>query len=624
MEINDEILRDFLVDAGAIVERLDAQLLALRRNPDDAALAYAMLRSFHTIRSGASLIDAVPLLALSDKAAAIVVLLGSGALRLDQQLFGVMSEVLEQLRAMFRALAAGRAMRPAPDELLARLLAHGDVSAAARGDFEISELLDLTDSQSLAPDAPDHDRLADAFDDDALMKRVVTDMLAAAMATPEAVEQEPVAAPPRQAVDDDAGEAESVDPAQPHPSAHNSRTDPSRGAAIGPLPDSVRVDTATLVAISAALSELATIGRELAGASAEIPLATAPLARLGRVTSELHACVAAARTQPLAELYGRFPALADRLAHDHGKAVALRLGGGDIVLDKIVLEGLLAPLEQVLVNAIEHGIEAPAARAAAGKPACGHIEIGARVGNGRLELTVQDDGRGLDVDQLCRAATDAGLLEPEQAARLGADERLGVLFVPGFSTVTSADGNRGPGLAAVRGRIIELGGTLEIESIPGASTTITVHLPLAQAPRPVYLLSVAGQRFALAAESVGEIHPGADDRVRQIGKCRMLPVGKRFVALFDLETALGIAGRTSDTDGELVVANLNGSEIGLAVDAVEGPHLVTVKPLGAMLDGLPGYAGAALCDDGQLALVLDLGGLLETAPSRPGLVSNHV
>jgi two-component system, chemotaxis family, sensor kinase CheA len=342
--------------------------------------------------------------------------------------------------------------------------------------------------------------------------------------------------------------------------------------------------------------------------------------RVSLVTSELQEVVSQTRMQQVGSLFAKFPRLVRDLGRDLGKDVQLRATGSDVEIDKTILEGLSDPLTHMVRNAVDHGIESPAARASAGKPGAGTVSLSAFHEAGQVVIEVSDDGQGLPLDKVASSAVAKGLITREQLRGMTEREIAGLIFMPGVSSAerVSDVSGRGVGMDVVRTNLERLGGKIDIESAPGKGSRFRIKLPLTLAIIPSLLVSDGGERFAIPQVSVGELIrvPAAQiaERIDCVGDAPVLIVRDRLLPLVYLSGALG-DGRPRDVSRALniVLVNTGAFEYGLAVEELHDTVEIVVKPLGRHLKGIPEYAGATILGDGRVSVILDVAGLAARA-----------
>ncbi len=334
--------------------------------------------------------------------------------------------------------------------------------------------------------------------------------------------------------------------------------------------------------------------------------------RLHGIVKDLHDKVMAVRMTPLAVVTERLPRAARDVARKLGKQVEVEVHGAEIELDRAILDELSDPLLHVLRNAVDHGIEPPHLRVLAGKPATGKILVQARRERSRVIIEISDDGKGMDPAKLRAAAVARGTLTEAQAAALADREALLLACLPGLSTagtVTDVSG-RGVGLDAVKRTVETVGGTIELESAPGAGSRVTFRLPLTVAVQPVLLVRVGDEVLGLP---IAKVHGAAQVEMSRLDRSRGAPVlayAGDLVPVHDLTRLLGFPVEGARDDRAVVVAEGADGRVGLAVDALLGQQDAVLKPLGVPLDAVPGLSAVTVLGNGRPVFILDVQRLL--------------
>lgn len=397
--------------------------------------------------------------------------------------------------------------------------------------------------------------------------------------------------------------------------------DPPADARMGRGAATVRVGTDRLDALMDLMGEMVIQRTRLAqlGAGPGPAGLRDAVEELTRVTDDLQALVMQIRMTPVDAVFMRFPRMVRDLANALGKRVELVIRGEDTELDRTVIDGVGDPLVHMLRNAVDHGLETPEERAAAGKDPTGTVHLSARHAGRSVVIEVRDDGRGMDPAALRASAVGKGLMDAAGAAALSDAEALQLIFVPGFSTVAQATdvSGRGVGMDAVRTAIAELSGEVSIASVPGQGSSVTIRLPLTLAIIPALLVGVGregsgepGRVWAVPLEGIEEtviVEPG---EVRPVG-------GQPCVILRDGIVPLTWLGdRPRPGDGPLTVVAVRGGSgpIGVVVDDLIGKQDVVIKRLPGFLGDVPGVSGATILGDGSVALILDVAALSSGAP----------
>ena len=345
------------------------------------------------------------------------------------------------------------------------------------------------------------------------------------------------------------------------------------------------------------------------------------LTHLGRITDELQAEVMRIRMLPISSVFGKFPRMAHDMAQKVGKQIDLQIHGEKTEMDRSMLEEINDPLIHLLRNAVDHGIESAEGRLAAGKPPRGQITLAARHEQGRIILTVEDDGGGIDAERLRENAVQKGLITTEEAASLSEEKTFDLMFLSGISTarkITDLSG-RGVGLDIVHNNIQRINGSIQIESRRGVGTRFQITLPLTLAIVPALLVKVCDTIFAVPLVMITEtfrLDPQAIQHVYQKPVTMLRESVLSLVSLteiFNLSQSNGMGGLPVGTYAYVVVVQSGRQRIGLIVDSLVGEEDVVVKPLGGLVGDLPGISSAAILGEGQVALIVDVFGLFKLA-----------
>jgi two-component system chemotaxis sensor kinase CheA len=632
---DEKLLQEFLVEAGEIAEGLATQLVALEQRPQDQELLNSVFRGFHTIKGGASFLSLDSLVELCHRAEDVFNVLRRGERALEAGLMDAVLQALDGVNAVFQCLRESRDL-PAPQpELLAALAAFAapaqaapvatpappattpskPVAASDAVDDEFERML-----TRLAP-APAANAAGDEISEEefeALLDALHGPGTAPGLAPPSAAaETKPAAAPPApdNIVPPVKNDPTTAAPAAPIPRAPPPPAAPAAEAGANQGEATVRVDTRRLDHIMNMVGELVLVRNRLikleVGQTDE-DLSKA-VAHIDRVTADLQIAVMKTRMQPIGKLFGRFPRVVRDLARSLRKEVALELLGEDTDLDKNLVEALADPLVHLVRNAVDHGIESPERRAAAGKPVSGQVVLAAGQEGDHIRIVISDDGAGMDPELLRRKAVEKGLLDAETAARCSREECYGLIFLPGLSTkgeISEVSG-RGVGMDVVKTRINQLNGSIEVESEPGRGSRFVIRVPLTLAIMPTLMVEVAGQAYALPLAAVSEIFQLDPGHTSTVDGRRVILVRNKPLPLFYLRHWLARDGARAPlpAEAEVLIVNIGAQRVGFVVDRVFGQEEVVIKPLGALTHGTPGLAGATITGNGRIALILDVAGL---------------
>ncbi len=604
MSDNSEFIAEFLVESSENLDQLDKDLLALEADPADPQRLASVFRTVHTIKGNSGFFGFSKLGAIAHSGEHLLGKLRDGKLHLDQSVAAVLYAMVDAIRSILQAIE----------------------TTGSEGDHDYRDL-----SRSLAAAAEQPQAAAPTPAPATTPAAPVAAPVAVVPTTPAALEPAPavagaaLASPPPPAIVP-AEEPRSPAPPTPVPAA----TAPP-AATVAAAETSVRVDVELLASILDLVGELVLARNQLRSIDSDDPAVQACAQRINAVTNALQETAVKTRLQPVEHVFSRFPRTVRDLAVSCGKEVQLVIDGADTELDRSLIESIRDPLTHLIRNAVDHGIEPPDARAAAGKSRTGRLSLRAFNESGRVTIEVSDDGAGIAFEKVREKAVARGLVSAAEAASMPPERVLQFIFEPGFSTaaqVTSVSG-RGVGMDVVRTNIEAIGGTVDIHSMPGAGTTVRVHVPLTLAIMPALVVRCGSERFAIPQSAVGELVPVTRDRqgprIEGLADSPVMRVRGRLVPILFLDQFLGIRATTACRDeGTVVLVRVDDREFGLVVDGMQSRadqfrcrdlldsaslSTIVVKPIGGLLAGLGLYSGATVLGDGGVVLILDLRGL---------------
>jgi len=674
MDEDQELLQDFLVEAGEILELLNEQLVDLEQRPKDSELLNAVFRGFHTIKGGASFLSLTALVDICHRAEDVFNALRNGEREVDAGLMDVILPVVDVVNEQFDEIRTGQEPTPAAPELLAQLegLLSGETAEAGPAtevaevisdtdvDAEFEAIIDAAQNAAKTPEKPanNNDEIsADEFE--ALLDQLHGEGKHASVPSDKPIgttTKDETGKPGSDSSDiitDDEFETlldqlhGTATPAADQPSAAGTSDNKepvkipeqkkpavdavkktetkkvkspaaAKEASAQQAETTVRVDTKRLDDIMNMVGELVLVRNRVAtlGLATRDDEMAKVVSNLDVVTADLQSAIMKTRMQPIKKVFGRFPRVVRDLARTLKKEVNLEMQGEDTDLDKNLVEALADPLVHLVRNAVDHGIETPEQREAAGKPRAGTVVLTAEQEGDHILLLIQDDGKGMNPDNLRNAAVEKGMMDAETAARLEDRECFNLIFAPGFSTkqeISDVSG-RGVGMDVVKTRIEQLNGTAEIDSEEGRGSIIRIQVPLTLAIMPTLMVKLNQQIFALPLASVNEIFHLDLTRTNTVDGQLVVMVRDKALPLFYLRRWL-VAGAAYDAlpeEGHVVVVSIGAQRVGFVVDKLIGQEEVVIKPLGALLHGMKGLAGATITGDGKISLILDLPGLMHT------------
>lgn len=640
----------FLAEARDLLEELESSLLDLEARPDDTALINTTFRALHTLKGSGGMFGPPEMAALAHQLEDAFEMVRQGAVPLTPALTGLLLESSDQLRRLLfepapgqgaesdRLVAALRALtgeqaqvqpgtqpdaplRPAAPQpgvarrfditlrLPGQALLHGTNPLALLdelrelGDAQITPLTEtVAPLEDLAPTelaigwhvalttTADRATIEDVFifvDSGAVT--IAEDTLPAPQAAPQPA------------------------PAQPAEAAAAPRADKTESQ--------VRVSASRLDTLLDQVGELVIAQARLTAIARRRsdPALAAIVEEIERLSADLRDSAMDMRMLPIEQLFSRYRRVVRDLSGDLSKEIALVMSGEETELDKTVLDRLGDPLVHIIRNSIDHGIEAPERREAAGKPRCGTLRLSARQSGTEMVITIEDDGAGLDRARIRDKAVAAGIIGPEDELAPAQIDQL--IFHPGLSTAQSVSNlsGRGVGMDVVKRTIADLHGVIEIDSEPGRGTRFTLRLPLTLAIIEGLQVAIGTTMCILPLASVEECVELTSVETRTSSGRNFVDIRGTMVPLLWTDRIFG----TARSGQVAVVVDIDGGKIGVVVEQVIGQHQTVIKPLSPLHRATPGLAGATILGDGSVALILDVAALARShsadrRPHRPG------
>ena len=658
--IMDEIVKEFLIESAENLERLDQELVALESDPSSTELLSSIFRTIHTIKGSCGFLGFAHLEKVAHAGENLLSQLRDGKVSLTAEVTSGLLAMVDAVRRMLAAIQAsetdGDNDYPEVREELKRLQ-EGEAPTAR--------------PESPSAPAPATERQAQAAAETACP---------AASETPRILETQaaasgPVFAPTAQSPnsqhhavggkiggllvergnisleelevalqDQERGDRRklgeiliSMGVCSQGDVATAQRIIESKSRETGM--ETVRIGIALLDKLMNLVGELVLTRNQLLQFANSTPDTSfqAISQRMNLIASELQEEVMKTRMQPIGNIWNKFPRTVRDLARGCGKEVRIEMVGKETELDRTIIEAIKDPLTHLVRNSLDHGIELPAARVQAGKPACGCLTLRAFHEGGQVNIEISDDGAGLSRERICAKAVERGLLTAEQSPLLPDRDVFGLIFLPGFSTaekVTSVSG-RGVGMDVVKTNVEKIGGTVDVQSTPGQGTTVRVKIPLTLAIIPALVVRSRGERFAIPQVSLTElVRLESTNRVEMVQGVPVYRLRGRLLPIVYLEHLLVPANGSDpvlpgDNCNEpqgvtILVLQAESRLFGLVVDDILDTQEIVVKPVGGLLKGLDIYSGATIMGDGRVALILDVLGLAHRAnvmaePGESGL-----
>ncbi len=626
MNDSDDIVKEFLVESYENLDRLDQDLVKLEKSPDDREILASIFRTIHTIKGTSGFLGFDKLGAVAHVGESLLGRLRDGQLRLDREITSALLAMVDAVRQMLETIGAtGTDGNNDYKELIGRLKILQDSVTAAVPTVETPRPVpEAAPTDPSKPCQPLAGRLGGVLID---QKRVTAEELAQALEDQAKGNTHPL------------GEilvgrgVLTVEELQEALKILNeSRSSAAEDATI-------RVRVAQLDRLMNRVGELVLLRNQIVqftNASEDSGL-VATSQRLNLLTTELQEGVMKTRMQPIGNIWSKFPRTVRDVAVGCGKQVRIEMEGKETELDKTIIEAVKDPLTHIVRNSVDHGIESPAARTAAGKDPEGRLLLRAFHEGGQVNIEISDDGAGLDCEKIRNKAMQKGMITADQAARMTEREIANLIWLPGFSTaekVTNVSG-RGVGMDVVKTNIEKIGGTVDVQSKPGQGSTVRMKIPLTLAIIPALIVTTAGDRYAIPQVSLLELVRLEGEQARQgiervIERVNGAPVYRlrgQLLPLVYLNRELKVEAKTQDaaalptassSNGEtqnanIVVLRADDQQFGLVVDEINDTEEIVVKPLSKQLKSINTYAGATIMGDGRVALILDVLGLAQRA-----------
>jgi two-component system chemotaxis sensor kinase CheA len=591
----DELTREFLIESQEGLDRMERCLTDLEERPQDAELLAEIFRAVHTIKGTTGFLGFKRLEKLAHAGENLLGQLREGKLAADGTIITGLLQLLDGLRSILKTI---------------------DETEGSEGDGQDIELIahmeELQSPERAAADQPAFAGAA-AQSISAASSSVVAGVAPLPPKALAAPVPEAAALPPQP--------AEVVPAPEPVPvpqSPVKAEAAVTKPRGVSAAESTLRVDVTLLNRMMNLVGELVLTRNQVLQATASHPDMTLLSRRLDMVTADLRESVMKARMQPVSNIFSKMPRMVRDLSQSLGHRVRLQMEGQDTELDKSLLEAIKDPLTHIVRNAMDHGIETPAVREAAGKDPEGTLKMRAAQEGSHVIIEVSDDGAGISVEKIRNKAIERGLITAARAATESERELLQLIFVPGFSTaaaVTNVSG-RGVGMDVVRTNVERIGGKVEIDSHVGQGTTLRLRIPLTLAIIPALIVRSVNQSFALPQGALSElvhVPPAqADKLIEWIEGAPLYRLRGKLLPLVFLDRMLMPGAETKaagERDRFIAVLDADGRRYGLVVDGLADPEEIVVKPLSAALKDIGIFSGATVLGNADLALILDPGAI---------------
>ncbi len=577
----DELLQEFLGETGEHLDTVDRELVRFEQEPNNREILRSIFRLVHTVKGTCGFIGLPRLEALTHAAENVIGQFRDGATVTASAVTAIL-ETIDRVKEIMAELSEKGQEPPGSDEtLIGELQA---LAEQARRELSLAQPA----GQMLDPVAAYLAKHGNSGAEAGL------DLVFRSAPGPER------------------GPDGRIDTAGRHDAGgEDTLTRDSR--AIGS--PTLRVNVDTLEHLMTMVSELVLTRNQLLEISRqqEDSALKGPLQRLSLITAELQEGVMKTRMQPIGNAWSKLPRIVRDLSGELGKRIELVTAGAETEIDRQILELIKDPLTHMVRNCADHAIETPAERRAAGKPDHGTISLTAHHEGGSVTIAIADDGRGLDIARIRQKALQRGLAHESEIERMSDAQISRFIFQPGFSTadaITAVSG-RGVGMDVVKVNVDAIGGLIDIASVPGQGTTITIKIPLTLAIVSALIVATGEQRFAIPQIVVRElvrVRAGADHRVEQINGAPVLRLRGRLLPIIALAGVMAVTP-TAGEDGFIVVTQIGERQFGILVDTVFHTEEIVVKPMSSKLRHIPIFSGNTILGDGAVVLIIDPNGV---------------
>ena len=572
MENHDEILAEFILEAREIIDRLDVDFVRLEENPSDQALVGNIFRGLHTLKGSSGFFSLKRLEKLSHAGESLLGKIRAGQAELDFEKSTRLLEMNDILRQIIEGVEANQIEPAGDDQEL------------------IAVLLGLSQHEKTTPEQ--------------IITTTVTEVLV----------EEPAQEPVRESAE------------QPEIAAAST---PGQEVVVP-----VKVNPDVLDKLMNIASEMVLARNRLLPFSQQSSdkLFTSAVRSIDLLTLELQERMMKMRMQPIFHIWDKFPRLVRDVSAECGKKVRLLQEGAETELDRILLDSIRDPLIHLIRNSIDHSIESPEVRLEKGKSELAYLVLRAAHQNGTVIVEVIDDGAGVDYERVRQRAISRGLISVEKAHALNHKELIDLIFLPGFSTrdtITNLSG-RGVGMDVVKNNIENIGGSIEITSVPNEGTHVRLKIPLTLAILPTLFVKCAGEIFLIPQNRILELVRFAPNQpnngIEDFYGTPTFRLRDKLIPLLFLNEQLHLSATALKPKQKLFIAvlNFNGTLFGLVVEEVLNIQDIVIKPLGELLRDMSNFAGATIMGNGEVALILDIDGIARKSGLVERLQANPI
>jgi two-component system, chemotaxis family, sensor kinase CheA len=583
----DDLLREFLTETSESLDTVDNQLVRFEQEPNNAKILDNIFRLVHTIKGTCGFLGLPRLEALAHAAETLMGKFRDG-MPVTAEAVTLILTSIDRIKEILAGLEATQAEPDGTDQdlivKLHQMVERGmqAMSAPASApEIERGTLVPQVLERALRPGEVSLDELERAFRETAIE-----------------------VAPPA--------------PKETRPAAKKTFAEAETSDADRVANQSIRVNVDTLEHLMTMVSELVLTRNQLLEISRrnEDTEFKVPLQRLSNVTAELQEGVMKTRMQPIGNAWQKLPRIVRDLSGELGKQIELEMHGADTELDRQVLDMIKDPLTHMVRNSADHGLETPAERVACGKPEQGTIRLSAYHEGGHIIICIADNGRGLNTGRIKAKAVANGLVSEADLEKMTEAQIHKFIFAPGFSTAASvtAVSGRGVGMDVVRTNIDQIGGTIDVKSVVGEGSSVTIKIPLTLAIVSALIVEAAGDRFAIPQLAVVELvraRANSEHRIERIKDTAVLRLRNKLLPLMHLKKLLKLDDSSSSDpeNGFIVVTQVGSQTFGIVVDGVFHTEEIVVKPMSTKLRHIEMFSGNTILGDGAVIMIIDPNGI---------------
>jgi two-component system chemotaxis sensor kinase CheA len=610
----DDLLREFLTETGESLDVVDVELVRFEQEPNNNDILANIFRLVHTIKGTCGFLGLPRLEALAHAAETLMGKFRDG-LPVTSDAVSLILKTIDRIKKILGDLGkTGSEPEGSDEDLIAKLVAMSE-GAPPPMPLEMPKpkaaeppLVVQTLERELRPGEVSLDDLERAFRE--------TD-IEVVEAKPEAIAPAPapVAAPAPKKPEP------AAEPREEKPRRANIRREEDQREEAAKA-QTLRVQVETLERLMTMVSELVLTRNQLLEIMRHKQDSEfkAPLQRLSNVTAELQEGVIKTRMQPIGNAWSKLPRIVRDLSKELGKNIEIEMQGAETELDRQVLEIIRDPLTHIVRNSADHGLETTEERRKIGKPEQGTIRLSAYHESGQIVIQIADDGRGLNTDRIREKAIAQGLMQ--EGDKLSDAQIHKFIFSSGFSTaaaITSISG-RGVGMDVVKTNIDQIGGSIDLKSVAGKGTTLSIKIPLTLAIVPALLVEASGERFAIPQSAVVElvrVSPTSKHKIERVKDAPVLRLRNKLLPLAHLSSLLSLnQGPLANDNAFIAVMQIGKKKLGVVVDSVFHTEEIVVKPMSSMLRDIAMFSGNTILGDGSVIMIIDPNGLAATLGAR--------